>query len=146
MQALSAFFPNKASLYTRRTILTNEKKWITIHTHSRYGGDLAVSISKTLTTMLRHFDQEERQPDSSGHWDSIKSVLVRKFAHEGVRDFSDEACLQKIFEGSIKKRFEYYKIWNFYVFYELFKDTLVDGKMTRPTGSLNLPLVGQMLG
>ena len=51
--------PNKASLYTRRTIPTEEKKWITVHAHSRYGGDLAVSISKTVTTMLRHFDREE---------------------------------------------------------------------------------------
>ena len=57
--------PNKASLYTRRTIPTDEKKWITVHAHSRYGGDLAVSISKTVTTMLRHFDREEKQPDAS---------------------------------------------------------------------------------
>ena len=41
--------------------------------------------------MLRHFDQEERQTDGSRHLDSIKSVLVRKFAHEGARDFDDEA-------------------------------------------------------
>ena len=40
------------------------------------------------------------------HWDSIKSVLVRKLAYEGARDFSDEAWLQKIFEGSTKKRIE----------------------------------------
>ena len=59
--------------------------------------------------MLRHFDQEERQTDGSRHWDSIKSVLVRKFAYEGARDFSDEAWLQKIFEGSTKKTIEYCK-------------------------------------
>ena len=60
-----SLIPNKASLYTRRTIPTDEKKWISVHAHSRYGGDLAVSISKTVTTMLRHFDREERQPDGS---------------------------------------------------------------------------------
>ena len=27
--------------------------------------DLAVSISKTVTTMLRHFDQDERESDGS---------------------------------------------------------------------------------
>ena len=38
--------------------------------------------------MLRHFDQDERQTDGSRNWDLIKSVLMRKFAHEGGRDFS----------------------------------------------------------
>ena len=42
----------RASLFTKRTIPTNEKKEITIHAHSRYGGDLAVSVSKLVTTML----------------------------------------------------------------------------------------------
>ena len=98
-----SLIPNKASLYTRRTIPTNEEKWITVRARSRYGGDLAVSISKTFTTMLRHFDREERQSDGARHWDSIKAILVRKFAHEGARDFSDGAWLQKMFEGSTKK-------------------------------------------
>ena len=57
--------------------------------------------------MLRHFDQEERRTDGSRHWDSIKSVLMRKFALEGGRDFSDEAWLQMILKGSTKKRIEY---------------------------------------
>ena len=59
--------------------------------------------------MLRHFDQEERQIDRSRHWDSIKPELVRKFACEGARDFSDEAWLQEIFEGSTKRTIEYCK-------------------------------------
>ena len=85
------------------------KKWITIHAHSGYGSDSAVFISKTVTTMLRHFDQDERESDGSRHEDSIKSVLVRKFAYEGARDVSDEMWLQKIFEGSSKKIIEYCK-------------------------------------
>ena len=48
--------------------------------------------------MSRHFDQEEPQ-----------TVLVRKFAYEGARDFSDEAWLQNIIEGSTKKGIEYCK-------------------------------------
>ena len=36
-------------------------------------------------------------------------AFVRKFAHEGARDFSDEAWLQIIFEGSTKKIIEYCK-------------------------------------
>ena len=103
------FVPNKASLYTRRIIPTNEKKLFPIHAHSGYGSDSAVSISKTVTTMLRHLDQDERESDGSRHRDSIKSVLVRKFAYEGARDFSDEAWMQKIFEGSTKKIIQYCK-------------------------------------
>ena len=57
--------------------------------------------------MLRHFDQEERQTDGSRHWDSIKSVLMRKFALEGGRDFSDKAWLQMILKGSTIERIEY---------------------------------------
>ena len=68
------------------------------------GGDLAVSISRTITTMLRHFDKEERQTDGSRHWDSIKLVLERKFAREGARDFSDEAWLQKDFCRALQRR------------------------------------------
>ena len=101
--------PIKASLYTRKIIPTDEKKWITTHAHSRRGSDLAVFISKTVTTMLHHFDQDERESGGSRHWEGIKAVLVRKFAHEGARDFGDETWLQHIFEGSSKKRIEYCK-------------------------------------
>ena len=66
-----------------------------------------MTISKTLTTMCRHFDQEERESDGSRHWDSISSVLEKKFAREGARDFSDEVWLQEVFEGSSEKRIEY---------------------------------------
>ena len=33
---------------------------------------------------------DERKSDGSRHWESIKSVLVRKFAREEARDFSDK--------------------------------------------------------
>ena len=70
---------------------------------------MAVLFSKTVTTICRHFDQDERQTGGSRFRDSIKSVLVRKFSHEGARDFDDEAWIQIIFEGSTKKRMEYCK-------------------------------------
>ena len=52
-----------------------------------------MSISKTVTTMLCHFEEDDREYDCSKHWDSMKSVLVRKFGYEDARDFSDEAWL-----------------------------------------------------
>ena len=108
MQVLSLLFRTRLPK-TQTIIPTNEKKWITIHAHSGRGTDLAMFVSKTVTTMLRHFDQDERETDGSRHWESIKSILVRKFAREGARDFSDETRLQKIFEGSSKKIVEYSK-------------------------------------
>ena len=70
---------------------------------------MAVLISKMVTTMLRHFYQEKRQTDDSRYWDSINTVLVRKFADEGARDFHKEAWLQMICEGRTKRRIEYCK-------------------------------------
>ena len=73
------------------------KKWITIHASPKRGSDLAIFHSKTVTTMFRHVDQDERESDGSRHWESIGSVLVRKFAYEGARDFSDEMSITKVF-------------------------------------------------
>ena len=87
-----AILTPRAPLFTKRTIPTNEKKWITIHAQSRYGGDLAVSVFGLATTMLRHYDQDERQRDGSRHWDSMKPVLMKAFAHKGARDF-DDGCI-----------------------------------------------------
>ena len=101
--------PNEASMYTRTTLPRIEKKWITIHSNPKRGSDLAIFISKTVTTMLRHFDQDERESDGSRHWEGIESVLLRKFERDGVQDVNDEVWLQKIFEGSSKKRTEYCK-------------------------------------
>ena len=66
-----------------------------------------MSVSKMVTTMLRHFDQEERQTEASRHRDSMKPVLMRAFAHQGARDFDDGFWLRLIHDGSTKKRLEY---------------------------------------
>ena len=99
--------PNEASMYTRKSISRNEKKWITIHSNPKRGSDLAIFVSQIVTTILRPFDQDERESDGSRHWEAIQSVLLRKFERDGVQDFHDELWSQKIFEGSSKKRTEY---------------------------------------
>ena len=72
--------PNMAFLYTRRVVPRNEKKWISISANPKRGIDLAMFISKTVTTMSRHFDQDERESDGSRHCEATKSELLRKFA------------------------------------------------------------------
>ena len=91
----------RASQFTNRTIDTNEKKSINIHAHSRYGGVLAVSVSKLATTMLRHYDLDERQRGDIG------PVLVGAFARGGARGFDDGYWLRLIHECSTKKTLEY---------------------------------------
>ena len=81
--------PTKASLHTQRTIPTNERKWKVIHAHSPNGGYVATAVSKMVTKMLRHCDQEERQTDDSRHWDNIKPTFVTAFARV------DERVLQR---------------------------------------------------
>ena len=93
-------FTNQEGIFTKRIIPTSEKTWTTTHALSRYGGDLAVSASKMLTTMLRHYDQDERQPDGSRRWDSIKPVLMKLFAQKRARDFDDEYWSRLIHDGS----------------------------------------------
>ena len=52
------------------------------------------------------FDLEDRQPDGSRHWDSIKPELMKGFAHEGARDFDDGFRLRQIHDGCTRKRLE----------------------------------------
>ena len=82
--------PTQASFYTKRTIPTNERKWKVIHVHSPDGGDLAIAVSKMVTIMVRHYDQDERQSDGSVHWDTIRPGLLKAFAKRGARDFSEK--------------------------------------------------------
>ena len=91
----------------KKNHFTNERKWKFIHAHPPDGGDLANAVSKTATKMVRHYDQDERQPDVSMHRDTSRPVLLKAFAKQGARDFSDNFRLHLIHEGRRKKRVEY---------------------------------------
>ena len=115
----------RASLFTKRAIPTNENKW-TIHAHWRKGGELAVSVSKLATTMLWHYDQDERQRNSSRHWESVKPVLMKAFAHKGARDFDDDFCYAWFMMAVLRNGSNIAKKnMGIYVISELFRDTLV---------------------
>ena len=98
--------PSRASLYTQRTILTNERKWKVTHAHSPDGGYLATAVSKMVTKILRHYDQDEDKPMVQDIWDTIRPVLMQAFAPEGARDFVEGYWFFLIHEGSNKKRIE----------------------------------------
>ena len=94
-------------LCTQRTIPTTKRKWTVVPANSSYGGTLSIAVSKMVTRMVRHYDQDERQSDASLHRDAMRPVLLKAFAKHGARDFSDEQWLRLIHEGSSKTRFEY---------------------------------------
>ena len=97
--------------YTLNQEVVSKLRSLLQHYHRRAEGqsDEFQQFQETITSILRHFDQDERESDGSTHWDGIKSVLLRGFVRDGVQDFSDEVWLQKIFEGSSKTRMEYCK-------------------------------------
>ena len=83
MRTLSAFLP--VHLYTTRTIFTAEKKWKIIPACSSCkGGSLSTAISKIVTRLERHYDQEERQSDAAVHLDTIRPKLLRAFAEQEI--------------------------------------------------------------
>ena len=104
---LSAIDLKRASLYAQRAIPTNDRKWKVIHAASPDGGYLATAVSKMVTNLLRHSDQEERQTDGSRHWETIGPTLVRAFARREARDFDDRYWLTLIHEGRNNMRIEY---------------------------------------
>ena len=97
--------PSQASFITQRTILTTERKWKVILANSSYGGALSVAVSKMVTRMVRHYDQDERQSDAALHWDTMRQVLLKAFAKHGAQNFSEKHWF-RLCEGSRKTRVE----------------------------------------
>ena len=85
--------PGQASLFTQRTIPTNERQWKVIPANSSYGGALSIQVSKMVTRMVRHYDQDERQSDASMDWDSIRPVLLNSVCKTWSTRFSEKYWL-----------------------------------------------------
>ena len=102
----SALLPAKRPC-SQRTNPATERKWKVIHSNSSHGGALSTAVSKMVTRLVRHYDQDERQPDAAIVWDAMKPVLLKAFAKQEARDFSDTEWLGLIHQGSSKTRFEY---------------------------------------
>ena len=107
MRTLSVFLSAQC-ITQERTTPTKERMWKLIPAHSSYiGGSLSTAISKKVTRLVRHFDQEERQSDAAVHWDTTRPKLLRAFADRGARDFSETDWLRHIHDVSNKTRFEH---------------------------------------
>ena len=60
--------------------------------------------------MVRYHDQDERETDGARHWDGVLSVLKGKFRNQLEKEFTDEDWLHCLYLGSIKTRFEIWKV------------------------------------
>ena len=70
------------SLLKKTVILRGERKWITIDANPSPRSGLPATVSKMVTKMVRHCDQDEREEDGSYHWETVKSLLLIEFAQE----------------------------------------------------------------
>ena len=68
-----SIFPSQASFYTQRTIPTTNRKWKVVPVNSSYWRALWIAVSKMVTRMVRHYDQDERQSDGSLHFGRHKA-------------------------------------------------------------------------
>ena len=83
-------------------------------THSPDGGYLASTASNMVTKLLRNYDQEKRQTDGSGYWDTLRP----KGLHKKDKNFDDGYWLMLILEGSNTMRIEFCKENNGYLCHE----------------------------
>ena len=63
-------------------------------------------ISKCVTNMVRHHDQDVRETDGAMHWNVTLPALKGTFRNQTEKEFTDEDWLHCIYLGSIKTRFE----------------------------------------
>ena len=63
-------------------------------------------ISKEVTRMVRHRDQNEREEDGGAHWDTILPTLKRKFQNQLEDEGKSMNWVEHLYRGSHKTRFE----------------------------------------
>ena len=91
----------------RKEFSMKEKKWKSIPACPSFKGkSLSTAISKLVTRLVRHYDQEERETDGAVHWNATNPKLLRAFGDKRARKFSDKDWLQQIDEGSDKTSVE----------------------------------------
>ena len=101
--------PRQAYFSTQRTIPATERKSHVIPGNSSHGGALPTAVSKMVTRMVRHYDQDDRQPDAALQWDTIRPVLLKAFAKHGEHEISQKtlASTYSSRKQQDEARFEY---------------------------------------
>ena len=73
------------------------EKWKTIPRYPGFlGWSLSSSISRMVSKLVRHFDQDERQTEEPYIWDAIKSELEKGFKDQGAEKFSESQWLDHV--------------------------------------------------
>ena len=95
------------SIFVKKEIPKEDRIWTIIPGCPKCKRDsLEIRISKCVTEMVRHHDQDERETDGARHWDGVLSVLKGKFRNQMEKEFTDEDWLHCLYLRSIKTRFE----------------------------------------
>ena len=113
----------------KEVIVIGARKWNDILACESFKGDsLSAELSKLVMRLVRHDDQDEREPDGAVHWNSMVPNLRKAFRRSEGQEFSDNDWLQYIHAGSNKMRFRYCmnSKKNPYCIFMPFKDTLVE--------------------
>ena len=63
-------------------------------------------ISKEVTRMVRHRDQDEREEDGGAHWDTILPTLKKKFQNQLEDEGKSMNWVEHFYRGNHKTRFE----------------------------------------
>ena len=95
-------------VYIKKVVPMHDRNWITIRAfHANERNSLSSNISKMVTRMVRHHDQDERDHDGTVHWDTIYPVQQRNFEDKIGRRCTYKDWIEHIHFGSRKTRFEY---------------------------------------
>ena len=67
------------------TVIPGGERKFTIDADPSPRSGLPAKVSKMVTKMVRHYDQDEREQDGSYHWETVKSLLLREFAQKRAK-------------------------------------------------------------
>ena len=91
----------------KKEIPKEDRIWTIIPGCPKRKRDLSETrISKCVTNMVRHHDQDEQETDGARHCHGVLSVLKGKFRNQLEKEFTDEDWLHCFYLGSIKTRFD----------------------------------------
>ena len=75
--------PPEPVCYRKKIVPTRDREWITIPAFDACNkNSISSAISKMVTRMVRHHDQDDRDHDGAAHWHTIYPKLLRAFEEQ----------------------------------------------------------------